>query len=236
MNRFSKLKDTRARVLQSPMLLMMGVISIVIIIAAGLFLRPKAAPVVPASAPVLAANSTPFPSQSVAAGVPSTHRKPTMMETSAQEPPVRPQVAAPAPEEPIRALELRFRGVRNAEERAGLAGEIALRNSAEAVHTIARLFQTERHPSVKVALLAGLSDIDEDEAPEARFTLVTSALKGQARDVRTTALDILERLEEPRATELIRRTATSDPDQEVRDLAAALLSDRSVSPGITGSR
>ena len=123
---------------------------------------------------------------------------------------------------PLAFLEARFHTTNEKQDRIELAAEIAGRNDAEAVATLGRLFQLERHPEVKVALLANLNDIDHGTAPEARLRVLTAALRGQPRDVRTTALDSLAQLDDPQIEPLLRQAMASDPDREVRDIAAAL--------------
>jgi hypothetical protein len=126
------------------------------------------------------------------------------------------------PPRSVGTLEQQFRAARTAEERVEIAREIASANDALAVAAIARLFPSERHPAVKIALLANLSDIEHETAIEARLSLLGSAVRGQPRNVRTAALDSLAQLDDSRIFPLLDRVATTDPDKEVREVAAAL--------------
>lgn len=131
-------------------------------------------------------------------------------------------------EEPvsIAALERKFHATTDTAGRLALVAEIAGRYDAAAVGAIGRLFSTEGHPNVKLELLSALGDIDDSEAPEVRLQTLTAALHRQPRDVRISALDLLNRLEDPRATALLRKTMADDPDKEVRATAEALYRER----------
>jgi len=134
------------------------------------------------------------------------------------------EVPRPAkPEVTLAEVERRFLGTQNAEARADLASEVAGFNNAPAVEAISRLFQRERHPTVKAALLASLADIDAAQAAELRLQLLASALQGQPRDVRTTAIENLAQLESPQAMALIQNAVKHDPDSAVREVASELL-------------
>jgi hypothetical protein len=140
-----------------------------------------------------------------------------------------PQVkAAPATEnEPsVRDLEARFRTTKVTQEQTAILEQIAGFNDAAAVECLARLFHQQSHPAVKEALLAALGDIDPREAPETRQQLLATASRGEARNVRRTALHLLDALEDPRGAELIRDLMKNDPDRQVREEAAALLRER----------
>ena len=78
---------------------------------------------------------------------------------------------------------------------------------------IQMLFRTERHPKVKAALLAGLGDMDVTLAPEIRHQLLASALRGEGREVRSTALDILGEDDSPTATALLGQKQPAAVDQ-----------------------
>jgi HEAT repeat protein len=111
-----------------------------------------------------------------------------------------------------------------------LVQDLAGRNTAQAVKAIHFTFLSEKHPKVKAALLAGLGDMDADLAPETRLQLLTIALRGEARDVRSTALDLLSENDSPAATALLSQAMKSDPDREIRDAAAEYYRDRTT-PG-----
>jgi hypothetical protein len=122
----------------------------------------------------------------------------------------------------ISTLEQQFRIANAPGDRETLAAEIAGWNDTSAVLAIQRLFRTERHPKVKVALLANLADINADASLDARLSLLTAALHGQPREVRMAALDSLAQLDDPRVPLALKQTITADPDHEVRELATAL--------------
>jgi hypothetical protein len=123
---------------------------------------------------------------------------------------------------PLAELERTFVAAVAKEDRIELARKIATRNDAEAVSALGRLFQNETQPEVKVALLVNLKAIPASAGPDARMQILANALRGQSREVRTTALDSLAQLDDPRASGLILVAMRSDPDQEVREMAAAL--------------
>jgi HEAT repeat protein len=108
------------------------------------------------------------------------------------------------------------------EERADLITELAHMDSSEAVLALERLFTIERHPKVQTALIASLLDVDLAIQPDARLRILRAALTNQPRDVRTTALEVLAESDDPAARELLRKSSISDPDHEVREVAAAL--------------
>ena len=131
---------------------------------------------------------------------------------------------APLPEVPVRELERQLQATRGTDARIELLREIAGRNDAEAVQALTRVFHSERHPTVKLQIVSLLGDVDEQAAPQARMELLKSALAGQARDVRLAAIDLLAGIETKEASGILRRIAATDPDTEVRQLAASLSS------------
>jgi predicted nucleic acid-binding protein len=122
----------------------------------------------------------------------------------------------------VSTLEQQIRATRSVEERAELITELARTDSAEAVLALERLFTIERHPKVQTALIASLLDVDPTIQPDARLRILRAALTNQPRDVRTTALEVLAESDDPAARELLRKSSISDPDHEVREVAAAL--------------
>jgi hypothetical protein len=116
------------------------------------------------------------------------------------------------------------------EERVDHVQDLAGRNTVEAVMAIQMLFRTERHPKVKAALLAGLGDMDVALVPEIRRQLLATALRREGREVRSTALDLLGEDDSPTATALLGQAMKSDPDQELRDVAAELYRERTKRP------
>jgi len=122
----------------------------------------------------------------------------------------------------VSALEQQIRSTRDAEGRVDLITELAHGDSPEALLALERLFTIERHPKVQTALIAGLLEVDPAIQPDARFRILRSALTNQPREVRTTALEVLAESKDPTARELLRKSSISDPDHEVREVAAAL--------------
>jgi hypothetical protein len=140
---------------------------------------------------------------------------------------VNPQIAVPLPVKAPVAKELsvseliqKIRITAETEERLDQVQDLAGRNTAEAVRGIQMLFGSERHPKVKAALLTALGDMDPALAPEARRQLLGAALKGEARDVRSTAIELLAEDDSPVAAALLEQAMKSDPDAELRDAAA----------------
>jgi hypothetical protein len=133
------------------------------------------------------------------------------------------QTDAPVePRAPVYALEAQFRAVQGKDERIDLAGQIANWNNASAIEALSRLFTFERHPDVKLALITDLNDIDSEAAPETRLGLLSSALRDQPRNVRAAALDSLAQIQDPRVEPILRQAMSDDPDQEMREQAAAI--------------
>jgi hypothetical protein len=141
--------------------------------------------------------------------------------------PLSPPAEPHAPPRPVRAksaagLEQEIRAARTSEERIELIAELAHLDAPDAVLAIERLFATERHPAVQTALVASLAEMDPAVQPETRLRLLRMALGPRPREVRTTALEILADSDDPAARELLKESSTSDPDHEVREVAAAL--------------
>jgi hypothetical protein len=128
-----------------------------------------------------------------------------------------------APEATIEELESRFRKEADTAARLDLVTEIAGHNDAAAVTAISRLFKTERNSAVKETLIASLGDIDSEAAPGERLAILANAIRGQPRNVRSTALDVLGQSEEPHAIALVKKTAADDPDKDIREAARAIL-------------
>lgn len=114
----------------------------------------------------------------------------------------------------------KIRTTSGTEEKLEQVQDLAGRNTAEAVRGIQMLFGSERHPRIKAALLTGLGDMDPELAPETRRQLLGAALKGEAREVRSTAIELLAEDDSPVATALLEQAMKSDPDRELRDAAA----------------
>jgi hypothetical protein len=126
------------------------------------------------------------------------------------------------PEAGLSELESRFRSTHSVEEKGELAGQIAGANNAQAVATLVRLFDFERHPTARTAVLSALGDVDVSEGLESRLAVLSRATQGQPKDVRNTALDLLESIEDQRATALIAQIMRNDPDREIRDAAVEI--------------
>ena len=180
---------------------------------------------------VAPAPPSPEPARAAAAGVPVVK----LLENAAppaEKPVVHPPVGEPSvPVEPpptanprpaVAELERQFRSADASGERSDLARAIAGTNNAEAVIALGRIFRSERHPAVKVAILSALGDVDASVAPEERLATLAAALGGQPRDVRITALGSLTQLTDPRALAFLLRASQEDPDAFVRGAAAAL--------------
>lgn len=134
----------------------------------------------------------------------------------------RAPLAFAEPHSTLTQLEQLFRSNRNQADRGDYATEIAGWNNREAVIVLARLFRQERHPKSQMTLLAALGDIEVSEAPDERLAILEAALRSGAQDVRSTALQLLGEMEDKRAAILIQERMRSDPNKEVRELAAAL--------------
>lgn len=126
------------------------------------------------------------------------------------------------PQPPVFVLEAQFRAAQGKDERIDLAGQIANWNNASAVEALGRLFTFERHPDIKLALITDLNDIDSEAAPETRLALLASALRDQPRNIRAAALDSLAQIEDPRVEPILQQAMSNDPDEEMREQAAAI--------------
>ena len=120
-------------------------------------------------------------------------------------------------------IEERFLASVDKQSQLDILAEIAARNDPGAVQSFARLFPRTPNPAVKEALIAKLGEMDPDASPTSRISLLESALVGQPRNVRLVALDVLGNSDDPRAVNAIRRTAQSDTDPMLRELATEML-------------
>jgi HEAT repeat protein len=125
--------------------------------------------------------------------------------------------------ETVADLERRFRSTSAASGRIELAEAIAGFHDADAVRSLARLFASEKHPSVQLALLARLGDIDAEQASEVRFGVINAGLSQHSREVRSAAFDLLETMGDPASESLLEQVARNHPDKELREAAAAVL-------------
>ena len=124
---------------------------------------------------------------------------------------------------PLAEIEERFLASVDKQSQLDTLAEIAARNDASAVQSFARIFPRTPNPTVKEALIEKLGEIDADASPTLRISLLESALVGQPRNVRLVALDVLGNSDDPRAVNAIRRTAQSDADLMLRELATEML-------------
>ena len=113
--------------------------------------------------------------------------------------------------------------VQNVRERGDLARSIASMDDAESLREIVMLFHRSRNPDEREALIAALGDTDFSTELDGKLSLLASALVGQARNVRSAALGVVGRIEDPRAVALVKRIARTDPDHEVREAAKAFI-------------
>lgn len=201
------------------------------VVAVGWFLvsgAPTPAPSSKADVEVMATTHETVPTRRANSRAP----KRTLDRPGARRAPSRPLTEAPSEPSASEALlsvadlERQFHATSDTEARVAVAAEIAGHNDAVAVGAIGRLFSMERHPTVKMELLSSLADIDASEAPELRFQTLAAALHRQPRDIRITALDLLNELDDPRAAALLKKATTDDPDKEVRETASELFRDR----------
>ncbi len=122
-----------------------------------------------------------------------------------------------------RELVAAYLHIEDVRERGDMARSIASMDDAESLHHIATLFHRSRHPDEREALIAALGDTDFSTELDGKLSLLASALVGQARNVRSAALGVVGRIEDPRAVALVKKIARTDPDHEVRDAAKAFI-------------
>lgn len=113
--------------------------------------------------------------------------------------------------------------IENVRERGDLARSIASMDDAASLREIVTLFHRSRHPDEREALIAALGDTDFGTELDGKLSLLASALVGQARNVRSAALGVVGRIEDPRAVALVKKVARTDPDNEVREAAKAFI-------------
>jgi hypothetical protein len=138
------------------------------------------------------------------------------------------KIPAVADEPPANPAELaqRFRTAADAEDRGAIVDELWQLDSTAAIETIRQLYLNERDESVKVDMVAGLTDSKRPETRQSRFGLIAVALApGQPKEVREIAVQMLVDFDDPRAVQLLRQYE-NDPDAEVRDGAREALEAR----------
>ena len=140
-------------------------------------------------------------------------------------PELRPAESALARPRTIQTHELvaEYLRIDNVRDRGDLARSIASMDDAESLREIVTLFHRARHPDEREALIAALGDTDFSTELDGKLSLLASALVGQARNVRSAALGVVGRIEDPRAVALVKKIARTDPDHEVREAAKAFI-------------
>jgi hypothetical protein len=144
--------------------------------------------------------------------------------------------ATKQPEPTASALALEVRAAQSTASRIELIEQLAGLNTPEAVQWLRTLYPEQRLPQIKASLVSVLADIDESHAPEARLNLLAQALRGEPRNVRSAAVEVLGQSETPAATKLLREVKSSDPDYELREVAAEFLKDREDGTDVSGKR
>ena len=125
-----------------------------------------------------------------------------------------------------RELVAEYLRIQDVRERGDLARSIASMDDSESLREIVTLFHRSRHPDEREALISALGDTDFSTELDGKLSLLASALVGQARNVRSAALGVVGRIEDPRAVALVKRVARTDPDHEVREAAKAFIAEQ----------
>jgi len=122
------------------------------------------------------------------------------------------------------ALLQKYLSTTDSDERSDIISQLGDLDSTAALQTISQLFQSEQSAELRVQILSTAADMgDDDEQPvkDQKLILYTRALtSGQPDDVRETAADSLETLDDARALPLWQQL-TKDPDEDIRDSAQA---------------
>jgi hypothetical protein len=130
--------------------------------------------------------------------------------------PVIPNDAATVPDtKPLPVLEKEYVATTNRDTRLDLMMDIADAPGPDAVRALARLFQVETDPDLKVDLLDSLLGI-EGQVEEKLKMLTLGTEKGLPTDVRQSAIDGLIDLDDQRVIPLL-NGLLNDPDEEVRE-------------------
>ncbi|MGC3988758.1 MAG: hypothetical protein QM796_03530 [Chthoniobacteraceae bacterium] len=169
-----------------------------------------------------AATSTPTP-VATSGQMPITSEAPTrpspaMPEASPSDSPDADATPAPG------VLEQKYLSSTDDDDRSDVISQLGDQDNAEALQTLARLFQGEQKMELRVQILstaADMGDDDDQNVKNQKLILYTNALvNGQPDDVRETAVDGLEQLDDPRTLPLWQRL-TQDPDEDIRNSAQA---------------
>jgi len=128
--------------------------------------------------------------------------------------------ATPAPA----VLAQKYLSTTDDDDRSDVISQLGDQDNAEALQTLARLFQGEQKMELRVQILstaADMGDDDDQNVKNQKLILYTNALvNGQPDDVRETAVDGLEQLDDPRTLSLWQRLL-QDPDEDIRNSAQA---------------
>jgi HEAT repeat protein len=112
----------------------------------------------------------------------------------------------------------------DSDDRSDVISQLGDLDSTEALQALARLFQGEQSSDLRVQILSTAADMgdDDDQAVKnQKLNLYSSALtSGQPDDVRETAVDSMEQLDDPRTISLW-QSLLKDPDEDIRDSAQA---------------
>jgi hypothetical protein len=137
-----------------------------------------------------------------------------------------PPVAQPPGQRAATAAEMEehYEQATGAESRAEAARSLASLDNGAALQALARLFTKARAYTDRVAIVGALSDSHSEDNLDAKLAILRAALaQGQARQVRSVAVDVTAQLDDPRAVDLLRQAAKLDPDAQIREVARAAL-------------
>ena len=119
------------------------------------------------------------------------------------------------------SLEQHYLAFADPETRVELIGRVTAAENPVSVEILGRLFQNERDPDLKLALLAAV--MVQEEQPEEQLAVFASGLWPlQPQSVRFMAIEGLAALRTPAAMQTL-RGLRFDADQEIRTAAAEAL-------------
>ena len=116
---------------------------------------------------------------------------------------------------PLPVLEKNYLATTNRDDRLDIMMDISDAPGPESIRTLARLFQAETDPDLKVDLLDSLLGI-EGNVEEKLALLTLGTAKGLPKDVRQAAIDGLIDLDDPRVISIL-NGLLNDPDEEIRE-------------------
>ncbi len=168
-------------------------------------------PVIPGPAPRPATSSTVIAAAPPTVKTTATPRVLTpTVNTSA-----RPSFVDPGTSRSLPELERGYGATTNRDERLDVIMDVAEFPGAESVRVLARLFEAETDPDLKVDLVDSLLGIEGHKTE--KLALLTLAIRqGLPTEVRQSAIDGLIDLEDPRAIALL-NSLLNDPDPEIRE-------------------